>query len=120
MSDLVFGLDFGTTNSLAALVVRNQVQALTNEADGKPHPSVVWYRGSDIVVGRDARGTSSPEGGVAQLLSGRPRWLSGAKDRFTLRGGPSNRLISSRRSSVTSGRGQLLVHVGAMRSRERR
>lgn len=29
MSDLVFGLDFGTTNSLAALVVGDEVQALT-------------------------------------------------------------------------------------------
>ena len=66
MSDLVFGLDFGTTNSLAALVVGNEVRALTNEADDKPHPSVVWYRGSDVVVGREARKhIESLEGGVA-------------------------------------------------------
>lgn len=67
MSDLVFGLDFGTTNSLAALVVGHEVVALTNEADDKPHPSVVWYRGSDVIVGRSARDhIESLEGGAAQ------------------------------------------------------
>lgn len=65
MSDLVFGLDFGTTNSLAALVVGDEVHALTDETN-KPHPSVVWYRGSDVVVGREARNhIESLEGGVA-------------------------------------------------------
>lgn len=54
MSELVFGLDFGTTNSLTALVVGNEVRSLTDDAD-KPHPSVVWYRGGDAVVGREAR-----------------------------------------------------------------
>ena len=54
MSDRTFGLDFGTTNSLAALVADGEVKALTDAAE-KPHPSVVWYRGGDIVVGRDAR-----------------------------------------------------------------
>ena len=66
MSELVFGLDFGTTNSLAALVVGDEVQALTNEFDDKPHPSVVWYRGSDVIVGREARKhIESLESGVA-------------------------------------------------------
>ena len=45
----VFGLEFGTPNSLAALVVGDEVRALTNE-DDNPHPSVVWYRGGDVVV----------------------------------------------------------------------
>ena len=64
MSDLVFGVDFGTTNSLAALVIGDEVRAFTEE--GKPHPSVVWYRGSDVIVGREARRhLESIEGGVA-------------------------------------------------------
>ena len=50
---MIFGIDFGTTNSLAAVVEGEGAIALT---DGdKPHPSVIWYRGSDIVVGREAR-----------------------------------------------------------------
>jgi molecular chaperone DnaK len=66
MSDLVFGIDFGTTNSLAALIVGDEAQALTNEADDQPHPSVVWYRGSEVVAGREARQhLESLEGGVA-------------------------------------------------------
>lgn len=66
MSDVVFGIDFGTTNSLAALALGDEVQALTDEHDDKPHPSVVWYRGSEVVVGREARRhLESLEGGIA-------------------------------------------------------
>ena len=54
MSERVFGLDFGTTNSLAALVADGEVRALTDREE-KPHPSVVWYRGGETVVGRAAR-----------------------------------------------------------------
>jgi len=54
MIDSVFGLDFGTTNSLPALVVNGQMVVFTDRTD-RPHPSVVWYRGSDVVVGRTAR-----------------------------------------------------------------
>ncbi len=54
MTQPIFGIDFGTTNSLAAVVVGERVLSLTNEEE-RPHPSVLWYRGSDIVVGRDAR-----------------------------------------------------------------
>jgi actin-like ATPase involved in cell morphogenesis len=51
----LFGVDFGTTNSLAALVVGNQVRSLVNREDNRPHPSVVWYRGTEVIVGRQAR-----------------------------------------------------------------
>lgn len=55
MSATVFGIDFGTTNSLASRVVGDRVLPLVDEVTGRPHPSVVWYRGGDIVVGREAR-----------------------------------------------------------------
>ena len=55
MSEQIFGLDFGTTNSLAALVVGNECRSLKSEIDDRPHPSVVWYRGSEVIVGREAR-----------------------------------------------------------------
>ncbi|MYC24718.1 MAG: Hsp70 family protein [Gammaproteobacteria bacterium] len=54
MNERIFGLDFGTTNSLAAFVADGEVRALTDN-DEKPLPSVVWYRGSETVVGRTAR-----------------------------------------------------------------
>lgn len=51
----VWGLDFGTTNSLLTIVDRSgAVIHLTDETD-RPHPSVIWYKGSETIVGRDAR-----------------------------------------------------------------
>lgn len=50
-----FGIDFGTTNSLAALIEGNRALSLVEVTTQRPHPSVAWYRGSDVVVGRRAR-----------------------------------------------------------------
>ena len=57
MADRIFGLDFGTTNSLPALVVNKATPELLElyGRDNRPYPSVVWYRGGEIVVGREAR-----------------------------------------------------------------
>ena len=55
MSESVFGIDFGTTNSLAAVSVGGRVLPLVDQVTLRPHPSVIWYRGGDIVVGRVAR-----------------------------------------------------------------
>jgi molecular chaperone DnaK len=57
----VFGLDFGTTNSLLSVIdstatdKKETVYHLTEEGRDRPHPSVLWYRGSEIIVGREAR-----------------------------------------------------------------
>lgn len=49
----VVGLDFGTTNSLVSFVLDDRATSLT---DGDlPHPSVVWYHGTEVVVGRRAK-----------------------------------------------------------------
>ena len=55
MSETIFGIDFGTTNSLAAVSVGGRVLSLLDQVTLRPHPSVIWYRGSDIVVGQEAR-----------------------------------------------------------------
>ena len=55
MNETIFGIDFGTTNSLAAVAVGGRALALVDQVFRRPHPSVIWYRGSDIVVGREAR-----------------------------------------------------------------
>ncbi len=52
MTDVVFGIDFGTTNSLAAVTVGGRALTLVDQVTLRPHPSVIWYRGGDIVVGR--------------------------------------------------------------------
>ncbi len=55
MSETIIGIDFGTTNSLAAVSVGGRALALVDQVTLRPHPSVIWFRGSDIVVGREAR-----------------------------------------------------------------
>lgn len=55
MSETVFGVDFGTTNSLAAVSMGGRALALVDQVTRRPHPSVIWYRGSEVVVGREAR-----------------------------------------------------------------
>ena len=52
------GIDFGTTNSVAAIYrpELKRVTALTNESTDLPHPSVVWYRpGGNVRVGAEAK-----------------------------------------------------------------
>lgn len=56
MAETVLGLDFGTTNSLAAYVdALGDVRSLLNVEDDRPHPSTVWYRAGEVIVGREAR-----------------------------------------------------------------
>jgi molecular chaperone DnaK (HSP70) len=55
MAEIV-GLDFGTTNSLVAFALGDRVTSLTDKANGDlPHPSVVWYHGTEVVVGPRAK-----------------------------------------------------------------
>ena len=55
MSKKVFGIDFGTTNSLASIVEGGRSLPLVDRVSLRPHPSVIWYRGGEVVVGRKAR-----------------------------------------------------------------
>ena len=55
MKQLSFGIDFGTTNSLASVIVGERALSMTDISTGRPHPSVIWYRGAEIVVGHDAK-----------------------------------------------------------------
>jgi hypothetical protein len=50
----VWGLDFGTTNSLLTIITSEGANYLLDDS-GLPHPSVTWYRGSEVVVGREAK-----------------------------------------------------------------
>lgn len=56
----IFGIDFGTTNSVASFIQRDPEQnrwlpEVFTDEQGRPHPSVVWYSGADTVVGRQAK-----------------------------------------------------------------
>ncbi len=91
MAEIV-GLDFGTTNSLVSYVLGEKAIALTDKAHGDlPHPSVVWYHGSEVVVGRRAK---------AQLGEGEDGFATG--------------IVRSPKAHL--GRGESLVVSGVARS----
>src|SRR2546421_730792 len=84
----VFGLDFGTTNSLAATVEAERAVAYLDE-DGRSHPSVVLYRGDETIIGRRAKdqidvagagviGDNAVRSPKAQLGTGRAIFVAGA------------------------------------------
>ena len=74
MAGRVFGLDFGTTNSLLAIVQGTTCIPLVDQKTGRPHPSVVWYRAGEVVVGRDAREyLDSADGSAPQGLLRSPK-----------------------------------------------
>jgi len=51
------GIDFGTTNSVVARYDSRSghVLAFRDRTSNRPHPSVVWYRGDKIEVGKEAK-----------------------------------------------------------------
>lgn len=56
MAGRTFGIDFGTTNSLISYVDETSTRMVCLAgADDRPHPSVVWYHGSEVIVGTKAR-----------------------------------------------------------------
>ncbi len=60
---MAFGIDFGTTNSVAASATGEQALPLVDER-GLPHPSVVWYQPDGVVVGHKAKANINAFGDV--------------------------------------------------------
>lgn len=50
-----YGIDFGTTNSVAAAVSHEDGRAFAYLQGGQPHPSFVWYSGDGVTVGSEAK-----------------------------------------------------------------
>lgn len=75
----IFGFDFGTTNSLASVIVNGRV--VTFLENGQPIPSVVSYEGGKVEVGRKARDRLSGAGlGVQGSTVRSPKSLLGKDD----------------------------------------
>src|SRR4051812_16888231 len=76
----VFGLDFGTTNSLAAVVI-NEEPIVIGES-GRPVPSVVQYHGADVVVGERAKRqlTEHKLGVIGSIVRAPKRYLGHGQD----------------------------------------
>ncbi len=83
----VFGLDFGATNSLAALVVGDRAIAFADEEE-RSHPSAVVYRGDERIVGRQAKLLAS-DGGSGDELIRSPKSSLGSG--HSIRAGGANR-----------------------------
>jgi molecular chaperone DnaK len=64
----VFGLDFGTTNSVASVVVGTRCISLLD--DNMPHPSIVCYQGDEVIVGKKAKAMlgAAGAGGVGNIV----------------------------------------------------
>jgi molecular chaperone DnaK len=53
--DIIFGLDFGTTNSLVSLIDRGTLLSLVNQETEAPHPSMFILQGEEVKVGQSAK-----------------------------------------------------------------
>jgi molecular chaperone DnaK len=61
-----YGIDFGTTNSIAARCdAAGKITAFTDRETNLPHPSVIWYRGDQTIVGSKAKHEIKGYAGVA-------------------------------------------------------
>ena len=80
-NDAVVGFDFGTTNSLASVVVGDSV--ITFLDNGQPIPSVVSFEGAKVEVGRKAHDRLSSAGlGVQGSTIRSPKTLLGREEIF--------------------------------------
>jgi molecular chaperone DnaK (HSP70) len=96
------GLDFGTTNSLAALVVRGEIRSLVNKEDNLPHPSVVWHRGTDVIVDREAgKHLDTMRGATAQGFVRSPKMSLRREGPLHIEGRPLAKIqLSSKASHI--------------------
>lgn len=83
----IFGLDFGTTNSLASLVINDRLLSFVNADDKLPHPSVVLYHGDEVIVGRRAKQEMESTGtGVIENFVRSPKRFLGSGSKITVGG----------------------------------
>lgn len=87
MAGHIFGLDFGTTNSLVTIIQGGRAVSLADRNTNRPHPSVVWYRGSEVVVGAEARAhLDRVDGGTAAGFLRSPKTLLRGDDPVHIEG----------------------------------
>jgi actin-like ATPase involved in cell morphogenesis len=83
----IYGLDFGTTNSLASIVVDGEILSLVNKTDELPHPSVVQYHGDEVIVGREAKNAlETTEVGVIGNFVRSPKRFLGSGEKIHVGG----------------------------------
>jgi molecular chaperone DnaK (HSP70) len=79
----VIGFDFGTTNSLISIVEGGRCIPILDRGNNLPHPSVICYQGSQIIVGRKAKERLSTPGiGVIGNIVKSPKSLLGKNKEY--------------------------------------
>lgn len=74
----VIGFDFGTTNSLISVIEGDTCYSILDKDSELPHPSVISYQGSQILIGRKAKERLSTAGtGVMGNIVKSPKSLLG-------------------------------------------
>ena len=74
---MAVGFDFGTTNSLISVILRDRAIDIVGE-DGLPFPSVVRYQGERVIAGRDAKESLDSAGiGIHGNIVRSPKFLLG-------------------------------------------
>jgi len=78
----IFGLDLGTTNTLAAVHYAGEQAPRPFLERGLPHPSVIRYHGANVVVGREARDQldSREVGVIGDFIRSPKRYLGKGMD----------------------------------------
>ena len=79
----IVGFDFGTTNSLISKVTGGRVINYTDDITGLPYPSVVCYRGGQVIVGSQAKQLVSQAGlGIQDNIIVSPKFELGKESIF--------------------------------------
>lgn len=79
----VIGFDFGTTNSLISIVEGGRCIPILDRGNNLPHPSVICYQGSQVIVGRKAKERLSTAGiGVIGNIVKSPKSLLGKNKEY--------------------------------------
>lgn len=74
---MAVGFDFGTTNSLISVILRDRAIDIMGD-DGLPFPSVVRYQGERVIVGREAKESLDSAGiGIHGDIVRSPKFLLG-------------------------------------------
>lgn len=74
---MVVGFDFGTTNSLISVILRDRAVNCFDE-EGLPYPSIVRYEGEQVIAGREARASLDAAGlGIHGNTVRSPKFLLG-------------------------------------------
>ena len=76
----IFGIDFGTTNSLVSLISGGDVRSLVNANTDSPHPSIVIARGDQLIVGQDAKSQADEDEGSSDDIIQSPKAFLGLDD----------------------------------------